>query len=176
MPEPVVHGDVVVTLDDDLVATVEIGRAPNNFFDVELVSSLADAYESLAGNDSCRAIVLCSEGKHFCAVVGQQHALELLYAGRRISGGEAFTMGLCDRLVEATALRTEARRFAAEIAASAPLAVRSMRATMRADLVRNVAAAMHHEAAEQNRLRQTDDWTEGVKAMSERRRPRFTGR
>jgi enoyl-CoA hydratase/carnithine racemase len=58
--------DITVELGDDHVAIVEIHRPPNNFFDVALVSSIADAYEALQAGP-CRAIVLCSEGRHFCA-------------------------------------------------------------------------------------------------------------
>jgi enoyl-CoA hydratase/carnithine racemase len=39
-----------------------------------------------------------------------------------------------------------------------------------------VRAAIEHELKEQSRLRQTDDFKEGVKAMAERRLPVFTGR
>ena len=247
-------GDVGVTV-DDFVATVEIRRPPNNFFDVALVRSLADAYEAVADEAACRAIVLASEGKHFCAgadfhggsdqggaalyreaarlfaaplpvvaavqgaavggglglacstdfrvaapearfsanfaqlgfhhgfalsvtlprIVGHQHALELLYTGRRVGGAEAFDVGLCDRLVPRAEVRAEARRLAGAIASSAPLAVRSIRATMRAGLVDAVVAAMDREASEQERLRHTADWSEGVAAMAERRPPRFQG-
>lgn len=59
-------GDVSAELGDDFVAEVEIHRPPNNFFDAGLIRSLADAYEHLQ-EGPCRAIVLCSEGKHFCA-------------------------------------------------------------------------------------------------------------
>ncbi len=51
----------------DHVAVVEIHRPPNNFFDFDLIRELAEAYEALDANPDCRAIVLCSEGKHFCA-------------------------------------------------------------------------------------------------------------
>src|SRR5260370_13854143 len=60
------YGDVSVRL-DDLVATVELHRPPNNHFDMALVRSLADAFEALDEDPACRAIVLCSEGRHFCA-------------------------------------------------------------------------------------------------------------
>jgi enoyl-CoA hydratase/carnithine racemase len=61
-------GDVLVSVDPDLsVAEVEIQRPPNNFFDLELVTAIADAQEYLEQTDECRAIVLCSQGKHFCA-------------------------------------------------------------------------------------------------------------
>ncbi|MBI3801046.1 MAG: enoyl-CoA hydratase/isomerase family protein [Deltaproteobacteria bacterium] len=60
------YGDVEVTLADQ-VATVEIQRAPNNFFDIDLIRSLADAFETLDQEAECRAIVLAAAGKHFCA-------------------------------------------------------------------------------------------------------------
>src|SRR5262245_40513200 len=60
-------GDVTVTTGDDFVATVEIHRPPHNYFDVALIRSLAEAYETLDGQSECRAIVLCAEGKSFCA-------------------------------------------------------------------------------------------------------------
>jgi enoyl-CoA hydratase/carnithine racemase len=60
-------GDVAVELDADGVATVELRRPPSNYFDVELIGSLADAYDALGSDARCRAILLCSQGRHFCA-------------------------------------------------------------------------------------------------------------
>ncbi|HXW38846.1 MAG TPA: enoyl-CoA hydratase/isomerase family protein [Acidimicrobiales bacterium] len=258
------YGDVAVSLDEDFVATVEIRRPPDNFFDVELIRSLGDAYEVLDAEPRCRAIVLCSEGKNFCAgadftgrargasahgaswnagdlyreavrlfgtgtpviaavqgaavggglgvacsadfrictdrsrfaanfarlgfhhgfgltvtlplLVGHQRALELLYTGRRVSGPEAVETGLCDKLVDETELRTGAHAMAGEIARSAPLAVRSIRETMRGGLAEQIRRATAREREEQDRLRLTSDWVEGVRASSERRAPRFEGR
>lgn len=253
-------GDVTAEVGDDFVAEVEIHRPPNNFFDAGLIRNIADAYEALQSG-TCRAIVLCSEGKHFCAgadfhgesdaealpsegaadlyreavrlfemelpvvaavqgaaiggglgvacsadfrvaapearfaanfarlgfhqgfglsvtlpgIVGQQAALELLYTGRRISGEEANAIGLCDRLVGLSELRTAARALAAEIAGSGPLAVRSIRQTMRGHLAGEIARITRHEDAEQMRLRDTADFAEGTKASLERREPNFTG-
>jgi 2-(1,2-epoxy-1,2-dihydrophenyl)acetyl-CoA isomerase len=251
--------DVTVTLGEDFVAVVELHRSPDNYFDRALIGALADAYQALDADPRCRAIVLCSEGKHFCAganlsgsgdgldggpgalyreairlfeaetpvvaavqgaavggglglacsadfrvgcpqarfaanfarlgfhhgfglsvtlpaIVGPQHSLELLYTGRRINGDQAVRIGLCDRLVPADQVRSAAHDLAAEIAGSAPLAVRSIRATMRGHLAEQVRAATDREAAEQNRLRETADWREGVAATAERRTPRFHGR
>jgi enoyl-CoA hydratase/carnithine racemase len=257
-------GDVEVRLESDHVATVEIQRPPSNFFDTVLIDSLADAYEGLDATSSCRAIVLCSEGKHFCAgadfsgrsvgtpgldpllsakdlyraaarlfdartpviaaiqgaavggglgvacsadfrvassqarfaanfarlgfhhgfgltvtlprIVGQQRALELLYTGRRITGDEAASIGLCDRVAAPESLRDAAHALAAEIGRSAPLAVRSIRATMRADLAASFRAATDRELDEQHRLRATADFAEGIRASAERRDPQFEGR
>ena len=60
------YGDAAVTLADH-IATVEVQRGPNNFFDTDLIRSLADAFEALDKEADCRAIVLAAEGKHFCA-------------------------------------------------------------------------------------------------------------
>ena len=109
-------------------------------------------------------------------VVGHQTALDLLYTGRRVDGEEAFAMGMCDRLVPLDRVRDEAHALALEIATSAPLAIRSIRVTMRGHLVEQARAAFERERSEQDRLRRTADWKEGVKATSERRPPEFTGR
>ena len=109
-------------------------------------------------------------------VVGQQKALELLYTGRRITGEEAFAIGLADRLAPSGSARAVAHELAREIALSAPLAVQSIRRTMRSGLEEQVRTVIARERQEQARLRTTEDWKEGVRAMAERRLPDFTGR
>jgi enoyl-CoA hydratase/carnithine racemase len=255
------YGDVSVDIGDDFVAVAEVHRPPNNFFDLDLIESLVKAFADLDDDPACRAIVLCAEGKHFCAganfgggnrsstpegserhlydaafdlfatktpvvaavhgaavggglglacmpdfrvaapearfsanfarlgfhhgfgltetlpgLVGQQRALELLYTGRRIGGEEAAAIGLADRLVPLDEVRSTAHELAADIAVSAPLAVRSIRETMRGDLADRIKVATDREKAEQDRLTATSDWAEGVAAMAERRPPNFTGR
>ena len=69
---------------------------------------------------------------------------------------------------------TAATELASEIAGSAPLAVQSIRATVRSGLADRVRAATDHELDEQEWLIQTADSAEGIKATAERREPRFT--
>ncbi len=247
---------ITVSIDEPHVATVEFASPPHNHFDIELIAAIADAYEALDDDPACRAIVLCSSGRHFCAganfagsadaggpalyaqavrlfaaatpvvaavqgaaiggglglalsadfrvaspssrfaanfarlgihhgfglsvtlpaAIGMQAALELLYTGRRVKGEEAHALGLCDRLAPDEQLRAQAQLLASEIAASAPLAVRSIRTTMRGDLAGRVRAATEREHAEQSLLFATEDFAEGVRASAERRPPRFNGR
>ncbi len=49
------------------VATIEVRRGPNNFIDTDMVGEIADALEIYDRTPEVRAIVLCAEGKHFCA-------------------------------------------------------------------------------------------------------------
>src|SRR5258706_11061030 len=59
--------EIGVDLDKELVATIEIRRPPHNFFDIDLIREIADAWEALDKNDACRAIVLAAQGTAFCA-------------------------------------------------------------------------------------------------------------
>src|SRR5215472_2076749 len=210
-------GNVGVEAGDDYVGIAEIRRPPDNFFDASLIRSLADAFDFVAAQGS-RAIVLCSQGKHFCAgadftgrsgharrigaadaarelydqalrlfqaeipvvaavqgaavggglglacaadfrvaspqsrfsanfariglhhgfglsatlpaIVGQQRATDLLYTGR-LAGPDD--------------LRGAAMALAGELACAAPLAVRAIRATMRAGIAERVRAATDAE-------------------------------
>ncbi len=49
------------------VATIEVRRGPNNFIDTDMVAEIADALHEYDRVTDVRAIVLCTEGKHFCA-------------------------------------------------------------------------------------------------------------
>ena len=60
------YGEVSVALDQH-IAQVEIHRPPHNYFDHQLIRDLADAFEALDREPACRALVLASEGKSFCA-------------------------------------------------------------------------------------------------------------
>jgi enoyl-CoA hydratase/carnithine racemase len=107
--------------------------------------------------------------------VGAGRAADLFLTARRVSAEEASRIGLADRVVDHGQERDAAVALADEIAAGAPRASRSTRATLRAGLADRAARAMEHELAEQTTLAGTADAVEGVAAMLEGREPRFTG-
>ena len=251
--------DIEVTLDNH-VGIVEIKRPPNNHFDSQLITSIDDSFDSLDQHSECRCIILCSEGKHFCAganfgkdrdmhdktdpyselykqavrlfrnkkpviasvqggaiggglglslvadfrigcsesrfsanfsmlgfhqgfgttvtlprVVGNQNAAMMLLTGRRLKGEEAFDIGLIDYMVPLSGVRSKAIELAEEISEAGPLAVQSIRSTIRAGLADEVEEIVAWELSEQTRLRATNDFKEGISASLERRKPKFSG-
>src|SRR6478609_2989265 len=55
-PAGALAGDVAVEVSPGYVATVELRRPPDNFFDVAMIRALADAYQALDDDPACRAI------------------------------------------------------------------------------------------------------------------------
>ena len=108
-------------------------------------------------------------------VVGHQTAKWLFLTGKRIPGDEAVALGLADRLVAQDQVRQVAQEMAADLAKSGPLAVQAARETLNGDLFNAFRAATEREAFQQNMLRETNDFKEGVKAGFDRREPVFTG-
>ena len=242
------------------VGVVEINRPPNNHFDYKLISYIADCFDNFDKDINCRCIVLCSDGKHFCAganfgkdrdmqdkadpyselytqavrlfknkkpviaavqggaiggglglslvadfrigcpesrfsanfsrlgfhqgfgttvtlprVIGPQNAAMMMLTGRRLKGQESFDIGLIDYLVPLNEVRSKAIELAEEISEAGPLAVQSIRATIRAGLAEQVEEIVSWELSEQVRLQSTKDFKEGIKASLERRKPKFEG-
>lgn len=261
-----------------LVGVVEMRRPPHNHLGDGVVGELAAAFEDLDADPDCRAILLCAEGRSFCAgadfsgrrpeaanfaggrddygapahgrvddvgagslyhealrlfaigtpviaavhgaaiggglgltlvadlrvtcrearwsvnfsrlgfhpgfaltytlpeLVGIRHARRLFYTGCRIDGAEAAAIGLADECVPQDEVRSRALELAEEIASSAPLAVRAIKATLGGDRLDRLRRATDHELAEQVRLLGTDDAREGIAAYAERRTPKFAAR
>jgi len=108
-------------------------------------------------------------------LVGQQNARWLLFTGKRIPGDEAVAMGLADRLVDQEQVRAVAIEMANEIAKCAPLSVQATREALNVEFQTAFRAATERESFEQNWLRETQDYKEGVQASTDRRDASFTG-
>jgi enoyl-CoA hydratase/carnithine racemase len=109
------------------------------------------------------------------AVIGQTNSAVWFYTSRRVTGEEAYGMGLADLLVPQQRVRDAAIKLAGEIGDNSPLGLIATRTTMRGDIADQVRKATDHELEEQTRLRKTQDFKEGVRAVFERRLPNFKG-
>ena len=49
------------------VGQIELQRPPHNYFDNALINQIADTLEAFDHDPACRAVVLCAQGKSFCA-------------------------------------------------------------------------------------------------------------
>ncbi len=109
------------------------------------------------------------------AVIGENKAALMFYTSCRVPGDKAYAWGLADVLVPQAEVRAASLKLAAEIAENSPLGLIATRNSMRGTLADRVLKATQHELEEQTWLRKTADFKEGVKAVSERRVPNFTG-
>jgi enoyl-CoA hydratase/carnithine racemase len=109
-------------------------------------------------------------------LIGSQNALLMCLTGRRIKAEQALQWQLVDEIVPLENLREAGLTLAREIAENAPLALISTRTTMRGSLAAAVKAQSDIERIEQAKLRNTEDFAEGVRAVRERRAGHFTGR
>jgi enoyl-CoA hydratase/carnithine racemase len=109
-------------------------------------------------------------------LVGAAYASELLFTGRLIRGDEALRIGLVTHAEEADEVLPTAMGLARAVAASAPMAVQQMKASIRRGLRWEIRQAALEEAGLQAASLGTQDAKEGVSAILEKREPEFTGR
>ncbi len=109
-------------------------------------------------------------------LVGWQKASEILLIGRPLEAPQMLELGLVNRVIEHDELLAEARSWAAEIAANAPLAVAATKRTMRLGLESSFDANAHHVMAELLQLFRTKDFAEALAAFLEKREATFEGR
>jgi enoyl-CoA hydratase len=108
-------------------------------------------------------------------LVGKGKAMELMLTGVPIGASEAERIGLVNRVVPAAALMDEARRLAAELARSAPIAMRYIMSAVNQGLEMGFADACVFEASLFGLVASTGDMREGTRAFLDKRKPVFKG-
>src|SRR5215510_13193990 len=109
-------------------------------------------------------------------LVGVTNALDLVLSGEPIDAAEALRIGLASRVVPAAELVAATREFARRFVLSAPRSVQVAKRTLYRGLEMSFEAALDFIRPQVGILRQTEDHKEGLRALRERRLPRFEGR
>jgi 2-(1,2-epoxy-1,2-dihydrophenyl)acetyl-CoA isomerase len=108
--------------------------------------------------------------------VGRGRAAEIFLTARRVDAEESVRIGIAEIGCPDGDEVSSAIGLAAQVAAGAPLAVASTRASLRRDLPDEARRAMRHELAQQVALAGSADAVEGVRAVLDGRDPVFEGR
>jgi enoyl-CoA hydratase len=108
-------------------------------------------------------------------IVGVPRAADMLFTGALVSGAEAAAIGLAHEAVAAADVLDAAMRRARAVAACAPEAVRLMKRSLYDGAGWDPRSAARAEAFAQAATMRTADAREGIRALLEKREPRFTG-
>jgi|SRR5215218_123766 len=110
------------------------------------------------------------------ALVGLGRAKELIMASKVIDGTEAERIGLVNRVAPAQDLDAATAQLAGELLACAPLAVGLAKQVLNAAARPGLAGTLQQEIAAQELCATSEDFREGMRAVADKRAPRFIGR
>lgn len=110
--------------------------------------------------------------QNLARAVGERRAKELILTGRQFTADEGVAWGAFNKVGGVA----EALETADLIAANAPLATRQAKKSIHYGLQIDLLTGYRFEIEAYNRLVDTDDRREGVRAFNEKRKPRFQGK
>lgn len=154
------------------------GAAAGFGADLALAADLRIAGESAFLQESFIHVGLLSDGGgtlFLRELVGPSRAFSLLALGQRISSGELLQLGVVLRVVPEDRLDEEALALATTLAARAPLAMGALKRTLFGPRRAALEAELERVREEQIRLLRSGDFSEGVSAFLEKRKPIFSG-
>lgn len=108
-------------------------------------------------------------------LAGRSATLELCLLGAPIDAGRALQLGIVNRVVPADALQEETMKVAAQLASSAPLALRGLLDCVNVGGECGIEEGLEYESAQFGLMFATGDMREGTTAFLERRKPAFRG-
>jgi len=114
--------------------------------------------------------------QHLARCIGVRRARELIYTGRAIDAATAYEWGLVNRVVAAGRAFETAITLAEQIAASAPLAVRTVKVALGRGEDCDFKTGYALDIAGYNNLVGSEDRLEGIAAFNEKRAPIWKNR
>jgi enoyl-CoA hydratase/carnithine racemase len=170
--------DAMARLSKPIIAAVQ-GFALGGGFELVLACDLVVAAENARFGLPEPKLGLAPGGggtQRLPRIVGRTRALEVLLAGRVLTGAEAYEWGLATRVVPKEELLTAAEELAREIVALAPAPLATIKRVVDEGVALPLAEALTLEQDETAKLIVTPDALEGIAAFVEKREARFPGR
>jgi enoyl-CoA hydratase/carnithine racemase len=171
-------GEGIATFDKPIIAAVNgmaIGGGVELALQCDMIFAAAGA--SFAFAEVKRGLMPGNGGtQRLPRRIGSARALEMILTGRSVAADEALTIGLADYVVPADQLLDRALALAQQMAANAPVAVRSAKAAIHRGADMALADGLRLEQDVASFLYTTEDAKEGPKAFLEKRTPVWRGR
>ena len=110
-------------------------------------------------------------------VIGLKRSMGMLFTGRRVSAKEGFELGFVNEVTSGSVLEA-AKRWANEILACSPLAIRATKQAVLRGLESSVEQAMQEQWQYDaiQRMLNSEDAIEGPRAFAQKRVPEWKGR
>jgi enoyl-CoA hydratase/carnithine racemase len=108
-------------------------------------------------------------------IVGLPKALELFLGGDTIDAEEALRLGIVNKVYDEAELLDRTYEFASQLAAAPPLVVEAMKRSIYQSAESDLDTALDLIAGQIGVLRSSADSQEALRALREKRRPRYVG-
>ncbi|MEV4391642.1 enoyl-CoA hydratase-related protein [Nonomuraea sp. NPDC049607] len=109
-------------------------------------------------------------------LVGPSRAKDLIFTGRHVAAAEALAIGLVDRVVPDEQVYTAALEWAATFVGGPAVALRAAKQAVDQGVEVDLASGLEIERLQFSGLFATDDARIGMRAFTEKAKPKFTGR